>query len=114
MSKLLREPSHVGSWLWYIDTPEMPSLISSLSIISKMTCVLGKHELLVPAQRPALRVPRRRAWLVGEGHWLIVAGQAPVPQANRSTHPKDLNSHQSCLVSRNPGNCAEWPRCWWS
>lgn len=47
MSKLLRAPSHVGSWLWYVDTPEIPSLISSLSIISKMTCVLEKHELLV-------------------------------------------------------------------
>src|SRR5699024_4759347 len=39
--------------------------------------------------------------LVGGGHGLIVAGQVLVAQANRSTHPRDLNSHPN----RWSGNC---------
>ncbi|MEU1899314.1 hypothetical protein ABZ512_13105 [Nocardiopsis dassonvillei] len=46
MSKLLRAPSEVGSWLWYIEAPEKPDISDSLTVVAKLAGVLGKHELL--------------------------------------------------------------------
>lgn len=46
MSTLLRAPSEVGSWLWYVETSRNAEISDSLVIIAKVASVLKKHELL--------------------------------------------------------------------
>jgi hypothetical protein len=46
MSTLLRAPSEVGSWLWYVEASENAEVSDSLAIIAKVASVLKKHGLL--------------------------------------------------------------------
>ncbi|MFD3686447.1 hypothetical protein ACFWTE_16670 [Nocardiopsis sp. NPDC058631] len=46
MSNLLRAPSEVGSWLWYVEAPENPDISDSLVVVARVASVLEKHDLL--------------------------------------------------------------------
>ncbi|MEV2275831.1 hypothetical protein AB0I72_09610 [Nocardiopsis sp. NPDC049922] len=45
MSTLLRAPSEVGSWLWYVEGPEKPDIGDSLDVLARVAGVLEKHGL---------------------------------------------------------------------
>ncbi|WP_150241607.1 hypothetical protein [Nocardiopsis quinghaiensis] len=42
MSTLLRAPSEVGSWLWYVEAFKKPNIV----VVARVASVLEKHELL--------------------------------------------------------------------
>lgn len=50
MSTLLRAPRECGSWIWELEDRELPGLGPALATAGRMTEVLSKMDLLVPAR----------------------------------------------------------------